>query len=335
MAKTRPFLVATLLAALAASPALAVERPLTVTADGGVSLAGTLSLPDAPAPAGGFPAVLLVQGSGPVDRDGSLRAMPIGLLKQVADALARDGIASLRLDKRGMYANAAQLPKDQAALAAFFTWDGAVGDLAAEFAALKVQPEINGDRTGIVGHSEGGLLLLSAASTGKAAPKTAVLLSTPGRPLDSALTEQLRNLMTRQGAPAEVQAQFLKADQEIRADILATGAVPVDKVPPGLKALYPAYTGRHWQGMLALEPAGAAARLSMPVLALFGGDDIQVSAERDGAALRTVLAGRTDGSKVVTLPGLSHNLKPGSPGLDGPVDPAALATIAGWLKEKL
>lgn len=331
----RPFLASVLSAALLAPVVSAGEKPLTVTVDKDVTLAGTLLLPDMPAPAAGYPAVLLVQGSGPTDRDGGNRALPIGLLKQVAEALAANGIASLRLDKRGMYANAAQLPKDQAGLSQFFTWDGAVGDLTASFAALKTQPGIDPARAGILGHSEGGLLLLAAGAAGKAAPKAAVLLSTPGRKMDAVLEEQLSHLMTRQGAPAAVQEKFLTADRDIRAAILATGDVPADKVPPGLKALYPAYTGHHWQGLLSIDPAANVRRLPFPVLALYGGGDVQVSAERDGAAMRAALADRHDGSQVTVLDGLSHNLKPGDPGMEGPVDPAALSAITGWLKARL
>lgn len=331
----RPFLTSILLAALAVPAGWAAEKPLTVTAENGVTLSGTLLLPDSPAPAAGYPAVLLVQGSGPTDRDGGNRLLPIGLLKQVAEALAADGIASLRLDKRGMYANAAQLPKDQAGLSAFFTWDAAVGDLSASFAALKAQSGIDPARAGILGHSEGGLLLLAAGSAGKATPKAAVLLSTPGRKMDQVLSEQLSHLMNKQGAPAEVQEKFQAADREIRAAIIATGEVPTDKVPPGLKALYPAYTGHHWQGLLTIDPAADVRRLHVPVLALYGGADVQVSAERDGAALRAALADRQDGSQVRVIDGLSHNLKPGDPGMEGPVDPAALSAITGWLKARL
>src|SRR3546814_6556905 len=84
---------------------------------GGIALAGTLTLPmDVTKP---VPAVLLLQGSGPTDRDGNQPpALRTDLLRQIADLLAARGIASLRYDKRGMYANAASLPaerKDEAA----------------------------------------------------------------------------------------------------------------------------------------------------------------------------------------------------------------------------
>ncbi|MFV3076565.1 alpha/beta hydrolase family protein [Niveispirillum fermenti] len=316
---------------LTASPAWAGERAVTVAAAGNVRLSGTLLLPDGPAPAGGFPALLLVQGSGPTDRDGSQKGMQADLLKQVAAALAGKGIASLRLDKRGMHANAAQMPEDAAGLAAFYTWDAAIGDLAASYAALGGEAGIDPARTGILGHSEGALLLLAAADAGKVAPRAAVMLAGPGRPLGDLLAEQLTRLLIRQGAPPAVQQQFLDADRAIRQEIVATGQVPVDKVPPGLQALYPAYLGNFLHGLLTFDPAAAAGRARMPLLALFGSRDMQVSPEQDAAALRRTLSGRTDGSAVIVLDGLSHNMKRGDPGFTGPADPAALTAVTDWV----
>ncbi|GGO00325.1 hypothetical protein [Microbispora bryophytorum] len=66
-------------------------------ASGGERLAGTLTLPDGDGP---FPAVLLVPGSGPVDRDSNHRRLPLGVTRQLAEAFAAAGIASLRYDKR-------------------------------------------------------------------------------------------------------------------------------------------------------------------------------------------------------------------------------------------
>src|SRR5690242_7377266 len=78
---------------LIALPAIARDVPMEVTGSGGVKLAGTLALPDKP---GKAPALLLIQGSGPTDRDGNQNAqLHSNVLKQVADALAADGIASL------------------------------------------------------------------------------------------------------------------------------------------------------------------------------------------------------------------------------------------------
>src|SRR5258708_3636948 len=95
------------------------ERQVTFPGADGATLAGTLQLP-AGEKAG--PALVLLAGSGPTDRDGNQPpALVTDLLKQVAVGLAEKGIASLRYDKRGMYANKADLPKDLAKYGDFFS----------------------------------------------------------------------------------------------------------------------------------------------------------------------------------------------------------------------
>src|SRR5581483_6115473 len=97
-----------------AAPAEPVEREVTFAGAGGTSLAGTLLPPEANVHKR-VPALVLVAGSGPTDRDGNQRpAIVTDLLKQFATALAKRGIATLRYDKRGMHANRAQLPKEVA-----------------------------------------------------------------------------------------------------------------------------------------------------------------------------------------------------------------------------
>jgi pimeloyl-ACP methyl ester carboxylesterase len=111
----------------------------------GVRLAGTLTLPRTPGP---HPAIVLVPGSGEVDRDGSLFGHQFYLV--LADDLTRRGFAVLRSDKRGIgqsggdFASATSL--DFAA------------DIGAGVAFLRSRPEIDGGRIGLVGHSEGALV---------------------------------------------------------------------------------------------------------------------------------------------------------------------------------
>lgn len=126
---------------------------LTVTADDGTPLAGTLTVPTGPGP---HPTVLLLHGSGPLDRDGNTRRLPLNLGPPLADALAAEGIATLRYDRRG----AGATPR---------TWQ-ATGftdnrcDAAAALRALTAHPAVRSDALGVLGHSEGALHALSLAA---------------------------------------------------------------------------------------------------------------------------------------------------------------------------
>ncbi|UFN47399.1 alpha/beta fold hydrolase [Roseomonas sp. OT10] len=306
------------------------DEPMVVTGAGGVPLAGSLRLPAGPGP---VPALLLVQGSGPTDRDGSQPPHDAGaLLRLLAEFLAVRGVASLRLDKRGQHGNAATLPA-RAEWDRFFAWENTLADAEAAFRALAARPEVEPGRLGLLGHSEGGVVALALAAAGRVRPAHLVLLATTGRPLGEVIEDQLRRLLALQGAPPEVAEGFLAEDRRIRAAILATGRVPRD-VPPGLRALYQPWLGPFLAPLLALDPAALLRRVPVPVLALSGAEDVQVTAARDAAAIATALAGRGDGSASLVVPGVGHGLKAPGTGPDGPVDPAILERLGTWMADR-
>jgi hypothetical protein len=331
------FLMAT---ASVSDPAVASEQHVNFQGAGGTQLAGTLQLPAGDA---AVPGLVLVAGSGPSDRDGNQPpAIHTDLLKQIAATLAEHGIASLRFDKRGMYANSAQLPRDHSQYGDFFSWENFVGDSAAACRFLRQQPRIDPDRVGILGHSEGGLLALQAARVlgGEGHPPTVlILISTPGRNLDAVIADQLKGLLARQGATPQQTDYFLSENARIIRTILQSGQVPPD-VPAGLAALYPSYLGKFLHSELALDPCKLAGQFPGPVMLIQGSADTQISPQRDAKALDAALAAR--GGDVYTLaiiPQASHNLKivngPTDPGFDGPVAPAALDQLARWATEHL
>lgn len=328
------FLCLSLPLAVSAAP---LERFVMFEGTDGATLAGLLTLPDADDEAP-FPAMLLLQGSGPTDRDGNqLPDVRTNLLRQMARNLAEQGIATLRFDKRGMNANAKELPQDPAALRDFVAWENFVGDAELAYRWLAADPSIDSERVGVAGHSEGGLIALNIAQRGRSLPKALVLLSTPGRPLGAVVADQLTELMERQGASAAHKMEILAEDKRIRAAILTTGDIPED-VPPGLQPLYPVYLGRYYQSLLQFDPAKALELFGGPSLVLAGGADLQVSPERDFQPLSAILLAKDNGSAAFIAPGVSHNLKPvqpGETGFEGLIDEGIQTELSGWLSRML
>ena len=172
-----------------------------------------------------------------------------------------------------------------------------------------------------------------------ACPTALVLLSTPGRPLDAVIHEQLMRLLAKQQATPEQTKYFLDEDVRIAHAIKDTGKVP-DDVPAGLKALYPAYLGKFLQSDFATDPSKLAARVSGPVLVVIGEMDIQVSPERDARPLIKALGTRTgNDSKLIIAPKASHNLKrvkdDREPGQAGEIAPEVLDELCGWVSVHL
>jgi pimeloyl-ACP methyl ester carboxylesterase len=167
---------------LAAAPA-PLKRPQTprppfpyevtevsfASVEAGVRLAGTMTVPRTPAPAGGFPAAVLISGSGPQDRDETLlEHRPFAVL---ADTLTRSGIAVLRFDDRGTGQSTGNFA---AADSRNF-----MQDVLGAIRFLQNQPGINSQSVGLIGHSEGGLIG-TMASAGSKDVAFLVLLAGPG-----------------------------------------------------------------------------------------------------------------------------------------------------------
>lgn len=315
-----------------------IETIVSFPADD-LAFAGTLARPEG---AGPFPALLLLQGSGPTDRDGN---QPPGLitdlLKQIAHALAAAGVASLRFDKRGMYANARQMPTDGAALAAFYSVEGQLADSVAAWRCLATSDGIDPRRMGILGHSEGGLYALLAATESAVAGQVRclALLAVPGRSARVILAEQIAALASRQGAPPDMVAGLVVAHERIADAIIRDGTLPTD-IPLGLRALYPPYLVTYLRGWLPLDLSQMATRTNANVLVLQGDSDLQISADRDAHRLAAALRERADAaSRLAVIPGASHNFKRSSGPADhafaGPVMPEAMDALLGWVKQAL
>jgi len=340
------------------------QREVTYSGVGGVTLAGTLVIP-AHKMGVRVPGVVIVAGSGPVDRNGNEGAsFMTNLYSQIADLLAKEGIASLRYDKRGVGAstpiphvqNPSQpTPAEIKALQDFFAWDNYVGDARATLSELQRQPEIDPARTALIGHSEGSIIagVIGGMSSGMAHPPAAlVLISAPGRPIDVILREQIAHQLEQQ--PSIPEAFVLSKYDEIIASLRQTGQPSAaafadlkanSQVPPqltqNLEVLFqPAYD-ELWQGELQVDPAASVKRYTGPVLVLQGAKDVQVFANEDTPLLDAALKSRTpDDHEVVIVPNASHNMKfvsnPATDaGITGPVVAEFGSALRGWLGKKI
>jgi hypothetical protein len=259
-----------------------------------------------PADAAHGPVALLLSGSGPTDRDGN---NPLGVkggpYRRLAEALAGQGVTTLRVDKRGMFASRAEgAPLTDANKVT-------VADLAADAHAWVTELK---KRTGarcvwLIGHSEGGLVALIAAQN----PQDIcglVLVSSLGRPMGEVIREQLK------ANPANAP---VLPDAMTAIDALEAGKdVDVSKFHPALQQLFAPQIQPFLKVAFAYDPAALAKAYKGPVLILQGTTDIQVNmadAERLEAA--------HPGATLLRLEGVNHVLR------TAPADRAANAATYG------
>ncbi|CAN7455221.1 lysophospholipase [Acidovorax sp. LjRoot118] len=316
------------LAAVAASLAAAAQpapdpRDKPIEARGPLGpLKGTLLSPAKP----GAPVVLIVPGSGPTDRDGN---NPMGVNAATYKLLARDlasrGIATVRIDKRGMFgsakavadANAVTIPDYAADV---HSWVGAIRRTTGVPCVW------------VLGHSEGGLVALSAVQGSEARDICGLLLvATPGRPLGQVLRDQLR----ANPANAPILDQALAAITKLEGG----GRVDPASLHPALQPLFNESVQGFLISAFAQDPARLIAATEKPVLVLQGERDLQV-----GVQDARLLAQAKPAAQLVLLPDTNHVLKavvtddpaanmatyanPGQPLAPGVVDAVARFIVA-------
>ena len=305
-----------------------------------LTLEGTFECPSG---TGKFPALLLLPGSGPTDRNGnSGLGITTDILKSIADELALNGIASYRFDKRAIAHYKEAWPKGAEALNKFFGWRKFVDDATSALKLLASQPEVDASRVGLLGHSEGSLISLQIGADTKGqpgAPKALVLLGCTGRPMGIVIHEQIARLLKQQGATEQIGKPFLDyTDAACKA--LAAGQPLPPNTPPGLAALFNQTTLDIVGAYCRIDPSELAKQFSGPVLVINGQSDTQVSAIRDTPLLIAALKSRAGGSvESFIAPDASHNLKStktaGDDAFDGPIVPGVLNRIVRFLKTNL
>ncbi|MFC4728063.1 serine aminopeptidase domain-containing protein [Coralloluteibacterium thermophilus] len=292
---------------LAPAPAGAVEHAVSL---GAHALPGTLLLPAGEAP---FPAVVLVHGSGPQDRDGTVG--PNRPLRDIAHGLAERGIASLRYDKRSRSA-------PDAFGGSFTVDDEVVDDALAAVALLRAHEAIDPARVFVLGHSLGAQM---APRIGARAPEVAglILAAAPARPLQDVYVAQIALLA---GLDGETSAEEQAAIDDARARAAAVADLTADS-PAGENLL--GLPGAYWVDLRDYDPVETARGLPQPLLVLQGGRDYQVTPDDDYARWQAAF-GDDPRATLRLHPALNHLLIAGE-GPPGPAEYAQAGTVDGAL----
>lgn len=296
-------------------------------AGNGFNIAATITKPKG-GPAR-LPAVLLIGGAGPADRDGTVAGIPV--LGQIAKSLAEAGFFVVRYDKRGTGQSGGR--------AETATMLDYADDARAVVTYLrKTRKDIDPKRIAVLGHSEGAwtALQVGAAEKDVAAVVAVAAASITGGEL---VLEQQQHLLDTLKVSAEEKQD--KAALQSRINLAATGKGEWGDVPKELRA----QADTPWfASFLAFDPAKVVKDVRQPLLIVQGERDTQVPARHAEA-----LAGMARQRKravpvdVVTVPGVNHLLVPAASGeiseygtlADKQVSSAATAAMTGWLEKTL
>ena len=329
-------------------------QEVTFTNDNaGVTLAGTLTLPKTLF--GGkkeLPAVILISGSGPQNRDEELLGHKPFLL--IADYLTRRGIAVLRYDDRGTAASTGDF---QGATSADFATDA-----QAAFDFLVQHPDINSDKIGFAGHSEGGLIAPMVAAKNKNVGFIA-LLAGVGQPGDELLVEQAYLIGKAQGMGEDMlRSNRIAATQvfgivkehygdtpkitsKIREYLTTALAENPDMIPAGSTAddlidqQVNTIATDWFQYLIVTDPRPTLKQVTCPVLAINGSLDLQVPAKQNLGNIERAL--KESGNNEITIqeiPNLNHLFQTTTTGnpaeyatIEETFSPTALKIIGDWI----
>lgn len=256
----------------------------------GGTMSATVLIPEGEGP---FPAMVMLSGSGPTDKNGNSLITPgkNNGLKMVAEALAEQGIATIRYDKRGIGDNIGLLGKE-----ADLRFDDYIEDASAWIGYAKSQEEFSS--VGVIGHSEGSLIGMLAAERQQAS--SFISLAGVGRAADEILMEQLEGQL-----PENLLDESKAIVRELKK------GQTVEQVSPELASIFHPLVQPYLISWLAYDPQTELAKLELPVLIVGGTTDLQVPV---GDA--ELLQAATTESGLLIVDNMNHVLK------NAPFDPA-------------
>ncbi len=328
------------------------EEVVFENAKDGTRLAGTLTLPEGNGP---FPAVVLITGSGAQDRDESLMGHRPFLV--LADHLTRKGIAVLRYDDRGVGGSTGSVFTA--------TLEDTAEDVMAAMALLRDRPEIDRQKIGLLGHSEGGIVAPLVASR-SADVAFVVMLAGTGVSGEEILVSQGGLVPAAEGADKETIAQAVAAQRKA-LDILKTETDPAalqeklraalaedvqrlvasqgldeEAAKAAIETQVKVVATPWFQSFFHYDPRPALRQVKCPVLALNGERDVQVDPKLNLPEIEKALKeGGNASATVKELAGLNHLFQTCETGavseygkIEETMAPAVLEMICDWILEQ-
>jgi hypothetical protein len=313
-----------------------------------IFLAGTLTIPQGNGP---FPAVVMISGSGPSDRNETIYGHKPFLV--ISDWLTRNGIAVLRYDDRGVgKSQGTQINATSADLAT---------DAEAAYIFLKDNPKLNPKSIGLLGHSEGGLIAPMVASSNH---NIAFIVSLAGQGVtgEQILIRQKEDISRLSGANETSISESVannkrlfsvlkKEKDNMRAEVKIMaiykeylGKMKLSNEETQIamtqqKATFGAETYTWFRYYIMTDAAKFWKKVTCPVLALNGEKDLQVSAIENLPAIeKAVKSSGNNAIKTIKLPGLNHLFQHCTTGLPSEYNrieetfsPEALKIISDWI----
>jgi len=224
------------------------------------------------------PLVILIQGSGPTDRDGNQMMMKNDASKKIAHQLAENGIASYRFDKRIFKMNKFNIKEADLRFEDFVT---DVNSILEYFKADK-----NFDKIILAGHSEGSLIGMLAAQQGADA---FISLAGPGRSIDKIVVEQL----------AKQSEELSENARQAFDEMGKTGST--SNYSPYLESIFRPSVQPYIHSWMKYDPALEIAKLEVPILIINGSFDLQVDSTD-----AEILNAAAPNSKLVILKNMNH-----------------------------